>query len=396
MNRIEKSFLGIRILATPCWCLLSFLIFILYKNFHLTPLQITIVIALKPISSLLVPYWSQAIYQRPDKIFGNLIRANIFRHLPFLFIPWLSSPWFLVASFGCYMMLTRAMMPAWMELLKSHSKREKLVSYGTTIDHLGTAILAVLLGMLLDANQHFWKWLFSLASGLGMASTLFLIGPKQHLPVISHAIPLKEKILMPWSQIRQVLLQRKDFVFFQAGFMLGGGGLMLMQPALPKFFVDTLHLSFTEMGTAIALCKGLGVALTAPLWTRLFRKVTLFQLSALVTLFASFFPLLLAGSVFHLSLLYLAYMFYGFMQSGSELSWHMSGPVFAQDKDSSPFSSINVLTVGLRGCFIPALGATLLPFLQPFGVMILGAILCVFASACFVLNSHARVDYKSK
>lgn len=85
-------YIALRLMATPCWCLLSMLAFILYKNMHLTPLQITIIVALKPMSSLLSPYWSQVIYQRPDKLITNLIGANLIRHLPFLFLPWINSP----------------------------------------------------------------------------------------------------------------------------------------------------------------------------------------------------------------------------------------------------------------------------------------------------------------
>jgi len=164
---------------------------------------------------------------------------------------------------------------------------------------------------------------------------------------------------------------------------------MIMQPALPQFFIDKLHLTFTEMGLAIALCKGMGVALTSSFWTRLFRKFNIFQLSALVTFFATLFPFFLLATSFHLFLFYLAYVFYGIMQAGSELSWHMSGLVFAQEKDSSIFSITNVLTVGMRGCFVPALGTLFLPFIHPLGVILLGAFLCLVASGYFLYNSRS-------
>jgi hypothetical protein len=47
--------------------------------------------------------------------------------------------------------------------------------------------------------------------------------------------------------------------------------------------------------------------------------------------------------------LYAAYL-YGAMQGGSELSWKLSGPIFAKDKHSTPFSSLNLVLVGARGC----------------------------------------------
>ena len=398
VQRTQFAFICIRLMSTPCWCLLTMLTFILYKNMHLTPLQITVIVALKPASSLLSPYWSQAIYQRPDRIITNLLGANIFRHLPFLFIPWTQSPWFIIFSFGLHMTLSRATIPAWMELLKYNlpkTKREEMVAYGTTIDFLGTAILAVGAGVLLDNFQEIWKWLFLITAVLGILSTLLLTSipslPAASLTSVSsciHSFKIKEKIFKPWQQVWKLISQHKDFTIFQIGFMFGGAGLMIMQPALPKFFIDILHLSFTEMGLAISLCKGVGVALTSPIWTRLFRKMNIFQLCALVTFFATLFPFLLLATSFHLILLYIAYAFYGIMQAGSELSWHMSGIVFAEEKDSSTFSVTNILTVGMRGCVIPAIGTVLLPFIHPLGVMLLGAFLCFLASGYFLLNSR--------
>jgi hypothetical protein len=378
------------------------LIFILYKNTHLSPFQITIIVALKPTSSLLSPYWSQAIYQRPNKIIANLMGANFFRHLPFIFIPWVHSPWFIIFAFGQYMMLSRATIPAWMEMLKHNlpkTKPEQMVGYGTTIDFLGTAVLAVGAGVLLDNYPEIWRWLFSITAGLGILSTFLLVSvPTSHTssPNACTTIPpsfignkTNEKILRPWKQVWQLMCQNKDFSIFQIGFMLGGAGLMIMQPALPQFFIDTLHLSFVEMGFAISLCKGIGVSLTSPLWIQLFRRIHIFQLSALVTFFATLFPFFLLASSFHLTMLYFAYILYGTMQAGSELSWHMSGLVFAKEKDSSTFSITNVLTVGIRGCVIPAIGSLLLVFIHPLGVIVLGAFLCLLASSYFYFNSRA-------
>ncbi len=405
-QRTQFAFICMRLMGIPCWCLLSMLAFILYKNMHLTPLQITVIVALKPASSLLSPYWSQAIYQKPDRIITNLLGANFFRHLPFLFIPWTQSSWFIIFSFGLYMTLSRATIPAWMELFKCNlpkTKREEMVAYGTIIDFLGTAVLAIGVGVLLDNFQEIWRWLFLITAVLGILSTFLLTSisppPAPSLTCVTsrtHSFKIKEKIFKPWQQVWKLISQCKDFAIFQIGFMFGGAGLMIMQPALPKFFIDILHLSFTEMGLAISLCKGVGVALASPIWTRLFRKLNIFQLCALVTFFATLFPFLLLATSFHLILLYLAYAFYGVMQAGSELSWHMSGLVFAKEKDSSTFSVTNILTVGIRGCVIPVIGSVLLPFIHPLGVILLGAFLCLLASGYFLLNSRVAKNRLEK
>ncbi|MFC2049506.1 MFS transporter, partial [Chlamydiota bacterium] len=265
-RRTQIAFLGIRLMGTPCWCLLSMLSFILYKNAHVSPLQIAAIVALKPATSLLSPYWSGTIYGRPDKIIANLVGANLFRYLPFLLFPWIDSVWLIILAFGLYMMLHRATIPAWIELFKHNlpeNKREQLVGYGTIVDYLGAALITVLVGILLDKHPESWRWLFSATAALGILSTLLLASlAPSHAPPVDSPAPFKiqEKIAKPWKQVWDLLRHRKDFTIYQIGFMLGGGGLMIMQPALPLFFVDTLNLSFVEMGLAIALCKGVGVA----------------------------------------------------------------------------------------------------------------------------------------
>ncbi len=394
ISRVTQwSFICTRLMGTPCWCLLNMLVFILYKNIHLTPLQIIVIVALKPAASLLSPYWCQSIYQRPHNIVPNLIGANFLRHLPFLFVPWINSAWYMIIAFGMNMVLARATIPAWMELFKSNlpDKKEQTVGYGTMIDYIGNAVFSVAIGYLLDYYPHIWKWLFFFTAALGALSTCTLLSiPTPDLLSSLNKISLsfsniREKTMRPWKQVWQLLLEDKKFALFQVGFMFGGGGLMVMQPALPQLFIDNLHLSFVEMGLAIAFCKAIGVLFSSSLWANYFRRVHIFQFCTLVTFFAALFPFFLLASSFHIFLLYIAYIFYGIMQAGSELNWHMSGLVFAKEKDSSIYSITNILTVGIRGSILPLLGGILLESIYPLGVMLFGALLCLLGSFHFIL-----------
>ena len=83
LKRTQFAFVGIRLLGVPFWGMVYLLSVILYKNMHITPLQITLIITLKPISALFAPYWSQWIHKRPDRIISNLVWGNILRYLPF-------------------------------------------------------------------------------------------------------------------------------------------------------------------------------------------------------------------------------------------------------------------------------------------------------------------------
>jgi hypothetical protein len=123
--------------------------------------------------------------------------------------------------------------------------------------------------------------------------------------------------------------------------------------------------------------------MTSPIWAKLMPRSSLFRFSSVVSFIGFLFPMILMGTHFHVIWVYLAYFAYGILQAGSELSWHLSGPMFAQEEDSSFFSSVNVLMVGLRGCAIPYLGSFLCLFFSSTFILGVGAMLCL--SGCLFL-----------
>jgi hypothetical protein len=389
-NQTKSAFLWTRLLSIPFWSIISMLSFILYKDMQITAFQVTTIVAMKPMSALLASYWSISIHHRQDRLVSNLIYANVLRFLPFLFFPWIESTWLIIFSFGFYWMLTRGVIPAWVEIFKINIKevaRERAFAYVSAIDYLGAALMPLVIGTLLDEYHLSWRWIFPVTALIGLSSTYFLWRiPSSVINSLNQIKPetpsnFSQQLLKPWKDSWSLLKERPDFFKFQVGFMLGGTGLMMMQSAQPIFFVDRLNLSFTEMAFATTLCKGIGFAVTSPFWARMFAKIDIFYFSGLVTILAALFPFFLIGAEYHILFLYFAYMMYGLMQGGSELSWHMSGPIFAREEDSSVYSRTNVLTVGIRGCIAPYFGSLLLyMFDSSTFVLLCGSFLCLLAT----------------
>lgn len=387
-DKTRFAFVWSNILNAPLWALFNMLPFILFKDMHATQLEVTAIIILKPASSLFALYWSTLVEKRADRLLSNLIWARILSHLPFFFFPFVDNTWFFIASFGFYMMLTRGTLPAWMEVLKQNipgTLRERVFAYGSMASYLGSALIPFALGGIMDAFTGSWRWMFPLTAMISLTSVLFKI----RIPITLEdpacgrsrqnllTPPICQALLKPWKSAWELISRRKDFARYQLGFMLGGSGLIIMQPALPVFFMDGLHLSYTELAVALTLCKGLGYAITSPTWARLMSRVDVYRFNSLVTLLAFIFPFFLLAAKGNLAWLYGGYILYGVMQAGSEMSWHLSGPLFAKDEDSSVYSSINVLTVGLRGCLVPAIGSLLVYVFHASGVMLVGALLCL-------------------
>lgn len=392
----RTAFVWTRLLNVPFWVLLNLLPIILYKDLKVSPWLVTLMIVIKPASALLASYWSVFIHERRDRLISNLVWANLLRYFPFLFIPWIHSPSYIIVSFGLYMMLSRGVIPAWMEIFKLNLKsdsRSRVFSYGSALDYFITALFPLVIGLILDDFTFAWRLLFPVAALLGLLSTLFLNKIPSH-PIKTELKPvsfdIKEMLLRPWRESLNLLKHRSDFTHFQIGFMLGGAGLMIMQPMIPLFFVDVLKLSYTEMVLAMGVCKAIGYALASPFWIKLFDRLNIYRFSSLVTVIALFFPICLIIAQFNPLLIYLAYLLYGGMQAGSELGWHMSGPLFAQEKESTAYTTTNVLSIGIRGCIAPPFGNFLYLISSSSVALLSGGLFCLLSA--YYLNRSSKLS----
>lgn len=398
-EKTSSAYIWTHVLNTPFWAVFNLLTFILYKDLQASLFQITVMIILKPASSLIALYWGAHVNQRRDRLRANLVWARVLSHLPFFFFPFVDNPWYFIFCFGFYMVLARGQVPAWMEILKQNipdGKREKLFAYVSSFGYLGGALIPIALGLVIDEYPQAWRWLFPIIALISMAGTFY----KLKLPIKNEMLskPTKENFefykvfISPWKEAWKLLRSRPDFAQYQIGFMIGGAGLIMMQPALPEFFMKGLQLSYTELAFAIALFKGIGFAATSPFWAEHLRKIDIFKFNSQVTFLAALFPLLLIMAQYDSLLVYGAYLVYGMMQAGSEMSWHLSGPIFSKNDDSSLYSNINILTVGLRGCIVPGLGSLMVYWLNPVVVLTIGGILCLLSTVKMISCSSQRSD----
>lgn len=395
IKRTSQAYIWTNVFKAPFWALYVLLIFILQKDLRATPLQISILIALKPVLSIFSIYWSDFIHKRPDRLRMNLILGGLIGHIPFFFFPIIDHPWFIVISGALYMMFSRGILPAWTEILKLNlprTKLESIFSYGLTISYVGGLVFPIIFGKWMDLEPGIWRLLFPCSAFLSLFGMIF----QWRIPInISpetkekFTIKITEIAARPWKNTWKLCKSRSDFAWFQIGFMLGGGGLMIMQPALPVFCCELLKMSYTELAIALSICKGIGFAATSKIWANYFSRISIYRFSSYVTLLSALFPLGILLAQMNLLWIYAAFVIYGIMQAGSELSWHISGAIFAKDEDSSMYSSVNVVTVGLRGIFAPFIGSLICGSISASFALLIGSIFCLLASVQLRLSHRA-------
>lgn len=391
--KTRRALLGTHILNEPLFTVYNFIPFLLYRDLQATAILVTALTMLKPLVSVISLYWSQFAFNRRSKLLDNVIIANVAGRIPFLFFPWIHDPKIIVLCAAFYMLTYRASIPAWMEVLKLNLKeqRGRLFSLGSALGYGEGVLLAVAIGKVLDMDVSAWRWIFPASAIVGLLGVLMQRGLP--LPAAKEEaetdVSLWERFAGPWKCTWKLMTERPDFRRFQWGIMLCASGLMIIQPALPIFFVDYLHITYTELAIALSVCKGLGYCVTSSAWGKRFHDVSIFNFTAAACFTVGLFPLLLIFAQWNIAFLYLAYFLYGIGQAGCHLNWNMSGTVFAANEDSSTFTSVNVVTVGIRGALIPPLGHFLCGAMNPLLPLVLSVGLC-WASGLYSMEKEKQ------
>ncbi len=379
--------------SEPLFTLHNVIAIILRKDLGASLWLIALMSCARPIVAILSFYWSAGLCRRGG-IKSNVLWAGFFMRAPFLLCPWFDSAGFIVFATVSYSFFFRAVIPGWMELIKRNveqKKRGRLFSLSAAFSHAEGVVLAIGFGRLLDYDPGLWKVLSVGAALIGMGA-LFI----QSKIVVEENLPQEEKlswqeiIVRPWKDSWRLIRERPDFAHYLWFFMFAGLGLMFIYPALPIFAVDQLGVSYTMAFAGISVAKGLGFALSSPLWGRWIEQVNFFKLASLVSLSFALFPLLMASSVWWIGWFYLAYLWYGIAQGGGNLLWHMSGLIFAKQEESSRFSGVGLMMLGVRGTIGPLLGSWLTALWGPTAVFALGGIFCLYSGLGFLRSRFAR------
>jgi len=361
---VQPLFFGSKLFCSPLEALYTLLIFILSKELNASILQLTILAAAKPFVSIFAFYLNAILVRNPNHLKSYLIGLNIAGCLPCFLFPFCNNIWYYIASYFIFMTSIRSSYPAWMEILKINLSLDKIastVSKGSSINYFITIAIPLLLSSWMDKETGIWKILFVIVATLQLLNIVFLFLLNTKTVPISVLTPFSWNSLLiaPWKEGWKLCKENRDFTHYLAMFLLGGVGLAALQPVIPLFFKESLHLSYQQITLAISLCKGVGFVLTSSLWARWLNNSTIYSLNTYINLFSCLFIIFLSASLLNTYWVFIAYFLYGIMHSGCELSLNVSGPYFSKEKESIGYSGLNLALLGIKGSIFPALGQLL-------------------------------------
>lgn len=384
--RTRWALFGMSLLGEPFMALRSALFpFVLYKDLGASALQLAIYCAIRPVMSLFSFYWSASLSRSQNKLLSNLMGAWVLARLPFVFLLFMQNVWYVLFAEGVFWLFHRAGTPALMEILKRNldeQPRVRALSLSFVLQFLESIFIGSLFAWMLGYYPGAWK---GLCCGCALIAMLGVFWQRR-IPLSSasskssQSILWKERLVGPWRQSFDLLRKHPDFARFQIGFTLGGFGLMLSIPALTMFTSDVLCATHANVTVARSICMAVGITLTTFLWQRAVKKENVFWLLHLVLVGFAFYYFVLLMAQFHFHWYYTAFLIYGVAQAGSHLLWHLSGPLFAHKSNSTPFSTVNVLMVGLRGLIAPMLGGLLGALIGPQNVIMISIGLISFGA----------------
>ena len=377
------AWLWMHLSSEPLVALYTILPFILRKEMGASAFQIALFTALNPILSVFSFYWGAQLSVSKKKLLPNLMSAWILARVPFLFFPFIKSVWLFFLASAVYQIFNRAATPALMEIIKRNipqKTRGKIFSLYFTLSVLEGVGIGLILATILHIHETNWPLFFFVAALVGLSSLLI----QMRIPLSTDEEPLakkpKNRITQPLKACFSLLKMRPDFAHFQWCFMLGGLSLMIIAPARTIFTADILSVSIGTVTIARCIFAGLGMAASSYFWQRGLEKRGIQSTTYLILVLFAVFPLTLLLSRVHLSFFFAAHIVYGIAQGGSHLVWILSGTIFSGDRDSSLYSTVNVLMVGLRGMIGPFLGSFLCDFIGPAPVLISVSALALFGT----------------
>jgi MFS family permease len=283
--------------------------------------------------------------------------------------------------------------PAINVLLKTnyrHANFGKLYSYATSLNKIIILLSTFAYGLLLDADNYAFRYVFPIVGVLGVLS-LFVLSGIDYSRVVQHPVSMKLRasIRESWLQMVHILRTNKPYRHFEIGFMFYGFSFMISVTIINIFFQDALGLNYSSVAFYKNAYNILAIILL-PFFGRLLGKIDPRKFAALTfgALFLYIFFLLMTDhfrghvEVWGITIYYMllaSFLFYGIFAATMALLWFIGSAYFCRPEEADDYQSIHLSLTGVRSLFAPVFGVFFYELMGFSGTFILTMVVLLLA-----------------
>ena len=283
--------------------------------------------------------------------------------------------------------------PAINVLLKTNYRHDnfgKLYSYATSLNKIIILLATFAYGLLLDADNYAFRYVFPVIGLLGVAS-LFVLSGIDYSRVVQHpaALKLRDSIRESLHNMLQILKTNRPYLHFEIGFMFYGFSFMISVTIINIFFQDALNLNYSSVAFYKNAYNILAIMLL-PFFGKLLGNIDPRRFAALTfaALFMYIFFLLMTDyfpaytEVWGLKIYYmliLSFFFYGIFAATMALLWFIGSAYFCKPEEADDYQSVHLSLTGVRSLFAPIFGVYFYELMGFAGTFILTMVVLLIA-----------------
>jgi MFS family permease len=266
----------------------------------------------------------------------------------------------------------------------------KLYSYATMVNKIVMMLVTFLYGLLLDADNGAYVYIFPIISILGIIS-IFLLSKiaieNINLPVERPGV--KEIIITSFHKMRHIMKSNKAFKDFESGFMFYGFAFMGTVGVITIFFDKALSLNYSSVAFYKNAYNLLAIILL-PYFGRLIGKIDPRKFAAYTFLsllgylffiqLTEFFPIyyMILGIKVYPTMI-LAIISNGFFAATMALLWFIGSAYYCKPEDSADYQAVHLTFTGLRSFFAPIIGVVFYELWGFFVTFLIGIVMLAIA-----------------
>lgn len=361
--------------------------------------QVTLLVMIWPLSNLLSIWWGKLL-ERSASISRYYYILGFCGKLVLIGMFWVKNWWgyllimIIVFSFGSMESPAQNTLYRYGFKLKN---RGRVFGIATSLENAVIVVFAWLAGYMLDINENWFRHMFALIAIFGLLSSMFFARTRIVKPEPKNLKPvnLKEFLLGPIHRTIEVLKDNPLFRTFEINYFIYGLAFMMILPVIPKFMVDTLGMSYSQMFISKSVIAKLGILFLAPLAGKLHDLLNPGKFAGISYFAIAMYPLILLYASFNTDIpnapyiVMLAFLFNGIAMAGINVSWNIGSIYFAGPDEAPMFQSVHVTLTGVRAIIGPIIGFLVMKIFNYQSVFILAAL--TFVTAAFFSLKLGRI-----